>query len=134
MHHKNILLVSATTRLHERMRELSHVIDVSIALANAASFSQAAASGHTFDLIILDQKDLSQDVISTVENYSAQMVELLACLLLTLIIFLSLFCLFRARAILFCLLQLSRSLALGARCFCGQVPRVLLEIWLLLTT
>lgn len=54
MHHKNILLVSATTRLHERMRELSHVIDVSIALANAASFSQAAASGHTFDLIILD--------------------------------------------------------------------------------
>ena len=72
MHHKNILLVSATTRLHERMRELSHVIDVSIALANAASFSQAAASGHTFDLIILDQKDLSQDVISTVENYSAQ--------------------------------------------------------------
>ena len=72
MHHKNILLVSATTRLHERMRELSHVIDVSIALANAASFSQAAASGHTFDLIILDQKELSQDVISTVENYSAQ--------------------------------------------------------------
>ena len=59
MHHKNILLVSATTRLHERMRELSHVIDVSIALANAASFSQAAASGHTFDLIILDQKELS---------------------------------------------------------------------------
>ena len=25
-----------------------------------------------FDLIILDQKELSQDVISTVENYSAQ--------------------------------------------------------------
>ena len=72
MHHKNILLVSATTRLHERMRELSHVIDVSIALANVASCEQATVSGHTFDLIILDQKDLSQDVVSTVENYSAQ--------------------------------------------------------------
>ncbi len=56
------------------MRELSHVIDVSIALANAASFSQAAASGH----IILVQKTFL-DVISTVENYSAQMAELLAC-------------------------------------------------------
>ena len=64
MHHKNILLVSATTRLHERMRELSHVIDVSIALANAASFSQAAASGHTFDLIILDQKNFPRMLLA----------------------------------------------------------------------
>ena len=117
----------------KRMRELSHVIDVSIALANAASFSQAAASGHTFDLIILDQKELSQDVISTVENYSAQNGGIARLFVADLDIFLSLFCLFRARAILFCLLQLSRSLALGARCFCGQVPRALLEIWLLLT-
>ena len=56
MHHKNILLVSATTRLHERMRELSHVIDVSIALANAASFSQAAASVTRLTLSFLIKK------------------------------------------------------------------------------
>ncbi len=69
-------------------------IDVSIALANAKPFSQAAASGHTFDLII-SSKDLSQDVISTAENYSAQNGGIAACLLLILITFLDLFFLLR---------------------------------------
>ncbi len=90
MHHKNILLVSATTRLHERMRELSYVID--IALANAASFFSGCGFWSYFDLIILDQKDLSQDVISTVENYSAQNGGIARLFVADLDVFLSLFC------------------------------------------
>ena len=64
MHHKNILLISATTRLHDRMRELSHEIDVSIALANEETFPQAVSSGHEFDLVILDGEGMSQDLLN----------------------------------------------------------------------
>ncbi len=72
MHHKNILLISATTRLHDRMRELSHSIDVSIALANEATFSQAASSGHEFDLIIFDGDGMSQETHNAVDAYVAE--------------------------------------------------------------
>ena len=54
MHHKNILLIARTTRHHERMRELSHALDVSVLLATPDTFDQAVSSGHDFDLIILD--------------------------------------------------------------------------------
>ena len=53
MHHKNILLISATTRLHDRMRELTRVIDVSVALATETTFSQVPLSGRVLDLIII---------------------------------------------------------------------------------
>ena len=72
MHHKNILLVSATTRLHDRMRELSHAIDVSIALANEETFSQAVSSGHEFDLVILDGEGMSQDILNAVDSFVAE--------------------------------------------------------------
>ena len=72
MHHKNILLVSATTRLHDRMRDLSHAIDASIALANEATFSQAVASGHEFDLVILDSEGIGQDTLNAVDSFVAE--------------------------------------------------------------
>ena len=72
MHHKNILLVSATTRLHDRMRELSHAIDVSIALANEDTFPQAVSSGHEFDLVILDGEGMSQDLLNSVDSFVAE--------------------------------------------------------------
>lgn len=72
MHHKNILLMSATTRLHDRMRELSHDIDVSIALANEDTFSQAITSGHEFDLVILDSEGMSQDTLNAVDSFVAE--------------------------------------------------------------
>ena len=71
MHHKNILLISTTTRLHDRMRELSRAIDVSIALANPETFSQAATSGHEFDLVILDLEGLEQETLNAVDSYVA---------------------------------------------------------------
>ena len=72
MHHKNILLVSATTRLHDRMRELSHAVDVSIALANEETFPQAISSGHEFDLVILDGDGMSQDTLNAVDSFVAE--------------------------------------------------------------
>ncbi|MBE5024109.1 response regulator transcription factor [Olsenella sp. DSM 107455] len=72
MHHKNILLISATTRLHDRMRELSHEIDVSIALANEETFPQAVSSGHEFDLVILDGEGMSQDLLNAVDSFVAE--------------------------------------------------------------
>ena len=71
MHHKNILLVSATTRLHDRMRELSHAVDVSIALANEETFSQAISSGHEFDLVILDGEGIGQDTLNAIDSFVA---------------------------------------------------------------
>ena len=72
MHHKNILLISATTRLHDRMRELSHAIDVSIALANEETFPQAVSSGHEFDLVILDGEGMGQDLLNAVDSFVAE--------------------------------------------------------------
>ncbi len=72
MHHKNILLISGTTRLHDRMRELSHAIDVSIALANEETFAQAVASGHEFDLVILDADGMDQDTLNAVDSFVAE--------------------------------------------------------------
>lgn len=71
MHHKNILLISATARLHDRMRELSHAIDVSIALANESTFSQAISSGHEFDLVILDAEGIGQETLNAVDSFVA---------------------------------------------------------------
>ena len=71
MHHKNILLISATARLHDRMRELSHAIGVSIALANESTFSQAISSGHEFDLVILDSEGISQETLNAVDSFVA---------------------------------------------------------------
>ena len=71
MHHKNILLISTTTRLHDRMRELSRAIDVSIALANPETFSQAATSGHEFDLVILDSAGMDTETLNAVDTFVA---------------------------------------------------------------
>jgi DNA-binding response OmpR family regulator len=72
MHHKNILLISATTRLHDRMRDLSHAIDVSIALANQDTFSQAVSSGHEFDLVILDAEGMGKEILNAVDAFVAE--------------------------------------------------------------
>ena len=69
MHHKNILLVSRTSRHHDRMRELSHALDGSIALATPATFSQAISSGHEFDLVILDPEGIEQSLLNSVDSF-----------------------------------------------------------------
>ena len=71
MHHKNILLMSRTSRHHERMRELSHALDVSIALATPDTFSQAIVSGHDFDLVILDSAGMDEETLNAVDSYVA---------------------------------------------------------------
>lgn len=68
-HHRNILLVSRTTRLHDRMRDLSHSLDVSILLSTPDTFSQAINSGHEFDLVVLDVPGTSDDTIDAVDAY-----------------------------------------------------------------
>ena len=71
MHHKNILLMSRTSRHHERMRELSHALDVSIELATPDTFSQAIVSGHDFDLVILDSAGMDEETLNAVDSYVA---------------------------------------------------------------
>ena len=53
------------------MRELSHGIDVSIALANEATFSQAISSGHEFDLVILNGEGIGQDTLNAIDSFVA---------------------------------------------------------------
>lgn len=69
VHHKNILLVSRTTRHHERMRELSHQLDISALLATPDTFNQAISSGHDFDLVVLDLMGITQEIINQVDAY-----------------------------------------------------------------
>lgn len=54
------------------MRELSHALDVSIALATPDTFSQAISSGHEFDLVILDTTGLDEDSLNSVDAYVAE--------------------------------------------------------------
>ena len=72
MHHKNILLLSRSTRHHERMRELARNLDVSIALSLPETFSQAISSGREFDLVILDIPGLDDDTLNSVDSYVAE--------------------------------------------------------------
>ena len=69
MHHKNILLISRTTRHHDAMRELTHALDVSTLLSTPDTFNQAITSGHDFDLVVLDLDGLTQDFINRVDAY-----------------------------------------------------------------
>ena len=69
-HHKNVLLVSKTSRLHERMRELSHSLDISVLLSTPDTFDQAISSGHDFDLVLLDLAGLSSETINKVDRKS----------------------------------------------------------------
>ena len=71
MHHKNILLISRSTRHHERMRELAHVLDVSVALSVPETFSQAISSGREFDLVIMDGTGLDEGTLNSVDAYIA---------------------------------------------------------------
>ena len=69
MHHRNILHISRTNRHHDRMRELSHVLDVSTLLATPDTFEQAITSGHDFDLVILDLNGVDDSFIESVDDY-----------------------------------------------------------------
>ncbi len=71
MHHKNILLISRSTRHHERMRELAHALDVSVALSMPETFSQAISSGREFDLVIMDGTGLDEGTLNAVDAYIA---------------------------------------------------------------
>jgi DNA-binding response OmpR family regulator len=71
MHHKNILLISRSTRHHERMRELAHVLDVSVALSVPETFSQAISAGREFDLVIMDGSGLDEGTLNSVDAYIA---------------------------------------------------------------
>ena len=69
MHHKNILLISRSTRHHERMRDLSQSLDVTIALSMPETFSQATTSGRECDLVIMDGAGLDEDTLNVVDSY-----------------------------------------------------------------
>ena len=71
MHHKKVLLISRTTRLHERMRDLSHALDISVLLATPDTFEQAVSSGNDFDLIAFDLAGANDDLVARVNGYSA---------------------------------------------------------------
>ncbi|WP_154026617.1 winged-helix domain-containing protein [Olsenella uli] len=70
MHHKKVLLISRTTRLHDRMRDLSHALDISVLLATPDTFDQAIASGNDFDLVTLDLAGVTEDLISRADTYA----------------------------------------------------------------
>lgn len=72
MHHKKVLLISRTTRLHDRMRELSHELDISILLATPDTFDQAIASGNDFGLVALDLAGVTGDLVAHVSAWSAE--------------------------------------------------------------
>lgn len=72
MHHKKVLLISRTTRLHDRMRELSHELDISVLLATPDTFGQAITSTADFGLVTLDLAGVSDDLASRVSAYSAE--------------------------------------------------------------
>ncbi len=72
MHHKKVLLISRTTRLHDRMRELSHELDISVLLATPDTFDQAITSTADFGLVALDLAGVSNDLASRVSAYSAE--------------------------------------------------------------
>lgn len=72
MHHKKVLLISRTTRLHDRMRELSHELDISILLATPDTFDQAITSTTDFGLVTLDLAGVSDDLASRVSSYSTE--------------------------------------------------------------
>lgn len=72
MHHKKVLLISRTTRLHDRMRELSHELDISILLATPDTFDQAIASGNDFGLVTLDLAGVTGDLVARVSVWSAE--------------------------------------------------------------
>ncbi len=72
MHHKKVLLISRTTRLHDRMRELSHELDISVLLATPDTFDQAITSTADFGLVTLDLAGISDDLVSRVVAYSSE--------------------------------------------------------------
>lgn len=71
MHHRKVLLISRATRLHERMRELSHALDISVLLATPDTFEQAITSGNDFDLVTLDVASSSPHLATRLDTYVA---------------------------------------------------------------
>ena len=69
MHHRNVLHVARTTRSHDRMRELTQALDVSVLLATPETFNQAINSGHEFDLVAFDVAGVNSSFFSTVDSY-----------------------------------------------------------------
>lgn len=69
MHHRKVLLISRATRLHERMRELSHALDISVLLATPDTFEQAITSGNDFDLVTLDVASSSPHLATRLDTY-----------------------------------------------------------------
>lgn len=69
MHHRNVLHIARTTRHHDRMRELTQSLDVSVLLATPETFNQAINSGHEFDLVALDVAGIDESFFSSVDAY-----------------------------------------------------------------
>lgn len=53
------------------MRELAHVLDVSVALSVPETFSQAISAGREFDLVIMDGAGLDEGTLNAVDAYIA---------------------------------------------------------------
>ena len=68
MHHKNVLLVAHTKRCVISMQDLKQALDVSILSSTPDTLNRAFASGHEFDLIVIDTLDLDTHTIKNIES------------------------------------------------------------------
>lgn len=69
MHHRNILYVSYTTEYHEMMRQVTVSMDVSVLRSTPEGFTSAITSGHNFDLVILQDNNMSPAFTSELNQY-----------------------------------------------------------------
>lgn len=69
MHHRNILYISKTARHRDHLRALTRFIDASALIASPDTFTQAIASDHDFDLVILDLAAITKEFLGSVEAY-----------------------------------------------------------------
>ncbi len=81
MHHKNVLFISRSATLQDKMRALSKTLDVSALLAYPDAFREAIGQGHDFDLVVLDLSSVDDASQSDIEDYAHEnaIAELVIC-------------------------------------------------------
>lgn len=68
MHHKNVLFISRSATLQDRMRALSQTLDISTLLSHPDAFDEAMGSGHDFDLVVLDVASVDEGARTHIED------------------------------------------------------------------
>ena len=81
MHHKNVLFISRSATLQDKMRALSKTLDVSALLAYPDAFRDAIGQGHDFDLVVLDLSSVDDSSRGDIEGYAQEnaIAELVIC-------------------------------------------------------